>query len=304
MHESATLERVAARLDDAFGRVVDLLLRCAGNAVVSGVGKPYIIAQKISASLASTGTPSIPLHPVDALHGDLGRISPRDVLLVLSNSGASQEIVELVPAIQRIGAPIVAITGDRQSPLARHAAEVLDLGRIEEPCRMGLTPTSSTTAMLAVGDALTLVVATERGFSEVDYARLHPGGALGRRLQSVAEAMRPLPRSAVGRRDTPVAEILDRITRARSGAAYVVDEAGVLLGIFTDGDLRRAIMGSPTALAEPVHAYMTAGPKTASPDERLSDALQLMRSYQVDELPVVDERGRLLGHLDIQDVLA
>jgi arabinose-5-phosphate isomerase len=226
------------------------------------------------------------------------------VLIVLSNSGASQEIVELVPAIQRIGAPIVAITGDRQSPLARQAAEVLDLGIIEEPCRMGLTPTSSTTAMLAVGDALTLVLATERGFSEADYARLHPGGALGRRLQSVAEAMRPLSRSAVGLRDTLVATILDRITHTRSGAAYVVDDAGVLVGIFTDGDLRRAILSSPTALAEPVGSYMTADPKTASPDERLSEALQLMRTYHVDELPVVDERRRFLGHLDIQDVLA
>jgi arabinose-5-phosphate isomerase len=303
LHESMTLERVAARLDDAFGRAVELVLGCQGNVVVSGVGKPYIVAQKVSASFASTGTPSIPVHPVDALHGDLGRISRRDVLLVLSNSGASQEIVDLLPAIRTIGAPLIAVTGNPRSPLGVQATEVLDLGHIEEPCHMGLTPTSSTTAMLGVGDALTLVVAVERGFSELDYARLHPGGALGRRLRSVAQGMRPLGRTAVAQRETKVAEVLERITGTRSGAAFVLDDAGVLLGIFTDGDLRRALLRKADALTEPVHLHMTANPKTASPDARLSEALELMRSHAIDELPVVDPQGHLLGHLDVQDVL-
>jgi arabinose-5-phosphate isomerase len=303
LHESMTLERVAARLDEAFGRAVDLVLECQGNVVVSGVGKPYIVAQKLSASLASTGTPSIPLHPVDALHGDLGRISRRDVLLVLSNSGASQEIVELLPTLARVGAPLIAITGNPRSPLGSQANAVLDLGPIEEPCHMGLTPTSSTTAMMGVGDALTLVVAVERGFSEADFARLHPGGAIGRRLQSVGQAMRPLARSAVADRDTLVAEVVERITKTRSGAAYVLDTSGVLLGIFTDGDLRRAVLRKATSLSEPVHLHMTAGPKTASPDARVSEALELMRAHAIDELPVVDDQGRLLGHLDVQDVL-
>ena len=298
-----TLERVAARLDEAFARAVELLLQCQGNVVVSGVGKPYIVAQKISASLASTGTPSIPLHPVDALHGDLGRISRRDVLLVLSNSGASQEIVDLLPAIKTIGAPLIAITGNPRSPLGAQATAVLDIGQIEEPCHMGLTPTSSTTAMLGLGDALTLVVASERGFSELDYARLHPGGALGRRRQSVAQGMRPLERSARVQRETPVAQVLERITGTRSGAAFVLDAQGVLLGIFTDGDLRRAVLRKAAALTEPVHLHMTAAPKTASPDARLSEAVELMRAHAIDELPVVDDQGRLLGHLDLQDLL-
>lgn len=302
-HEASTVARLSELIDESFQRVVELVLGCAGNVVISGVGKPFFIAQKISASLASTGTPSIPLHPVEALHGDLGRISDKDVVVVLSNSGASQEIVDLIPAVLRQGAPLVAITGNRNSPLARHASEVLFIGTIEEPCHLGLTPTSSTTAMLALGDALTLVLALERDFREQDYAKLHPGGSLGRRLRAVSAAMRPLDRSAVVTRDTSLTQTIHRITGMRSGAAYVVDEAGVLLGIFTDGDLRRAILEGPATLSEPVRKHMTVGPKSAGPDERVSDALELMRFHQIDELPVVDAQGRLLGHLDIQDVL-
>jgi arabinose-5-phosphate isomerase len=302
-HEAATVARVASTLDDAFLRVVDLFLNCAGNVIVGGVGKPYIVAQKISASLASTGTPSIPLHPVEALHGDLGRVSRRDVVVLLSNSGASQEIVDLVPAILNVGAPLVAITGNPRSPLGLLAAEVLSIGAIEEPCHMGLTPTSSTTAMLALGDALTLVVAQARGFQEQDYAKLHPGGSLGRRLRSVSEAMRPLERSATVGPNNTVLYALERISKMRSGAAYVLDEGGRLLGIFTDGDLRRAVMAGQQNLNGFVRHHMTAGPKTAVPEQRVSEAVEVMRFHKIDELPVVSAAGELLGHLDIQDIL-
>jgi arabinose-5-phosphate isomerase len=302
-HEASTIARLSTLLDGAFERVVELILRCEGNVLISGVGKPFFIAQKISASLASTGTPSIPLHPVEALHGDLGRVSARDVVIVLSNSGASAEIVDLVPAVLRQGAPLIAITGNRGSPLARQAREVLFIGAIDEPCHLGLTPTSSTTAMLALGDALTLVLSSERGFREQDYAALHPGGSLGRRLRPVSAAMRPLERSAVVTTDTSLTQAIRRITGMRAGAAYVVDEHGVLIGIFTDGDLRRAILEKPASLSDPVGKHMTAGCKTTGPDERVSDALEVMHFHQIDELPVVDAQGKLLGHLDIQDGL-
>lgn len=301
-HEAASVAAVAGALDEAFGRVVDRILACPGNVVITGVGKPYLIAQKISASLASTGTPSIALHPVDALHGDLGRICKRDVVIALSNSGASQEIVQLLPALTGLGVYLVAMTGNLDSPLSRSANDVLLIGHIEEPCRLGLTPTSSTTAMLALGDALTLVLAEERGFQEEDYAKLHPGGDLGRRLLSVGKAMRPLDRTPVVNPWLPLLDVLKCITAARAGAAFVADETGLLLGIFTDGDMRRIVAERPEALREPVERHMTRNPKCTMPDTRLNEALEILRHHLIDELPVVDHQGRLCGYLDIQDI--
>ena len=301
--EAAAVANVARLLDEGFDATVERILACPGNVVLTGVGKPYLVAQKISASLASTGTPSITIHPTDALHGDLGRIRKGDVVLVLSNSGSNQEVVRLVPLLEQLEVFLVAITGNRESPLARQADAVLFIGRIAEPSPLGVAPASSTTAMMALGDALTLVLAEERGFKVEDFAQLHPGGALGKQLRSVAQAMRPLQQTAVVSPEMTVLQVLQRITAARSGAAFVVNDAGVLVGIFTDGDLRRTIAESPEALHEPVAEHMTPEPKAILSDRKVSEAQELLRHHQIDELPVIDANGKLLGHLDVQDLL-
>ncbi|NOZ85145.1 MAG: KpsF/GutQ family sugar-phosphate isomerase [Deltaproteobacteria bacterium] len=302
-NEADAVLGMAQKLGPSFSRVVGRILDCDGQVVVTGIGKPYFVAQKFSASLASTGTPSIALHPVDALHGDLGRLSGRDMVFALSNSGSSEEILRLVQVIKEMGIFLVAVTGDGDSALAGESDEVLLIGRIQEPCPLGLAPASSTTAMLALGDAITLVVAEERGLKPEDYARLHPGGIIGRKLRTVRQAMRMLDKTAVVKQDVSLVRVLNEITSARSGAAFIVDENGVLLGIFTDGDLRRVISSNNSAIMENVGKYMTRNPKTVLPDRSVSEAVQLLRTYKVDELPVIDSAGVLVGHLDVQDVI-
>jgi len=301
--EAAAVADVASLLDEGFDRAVERILGCEGNVVLTGVGKPYLVAQKISASLASTGTPSITIHPTDALHGDLGRIREGDVVIVLSNSGSNDEVVRLVPLLDQLGVFLVAITGNRKSPLAERADAVLCIGKIEEPAPLGVAPASSTTAMMALGDALTLVLAEARGFEVEDFAQLHPGGELGKRLRTVEQAMRPLERTAVVSPILPLLAALQRITGTRSGAAFVVNDAGVLVGIFTDGDLRRTIAENPEALGDPVADHMTPEPKSILPDRKVSEAQELLHHHQVDELPVIDADGKLLGYLDVQDLL-
>ena len=204
------------------------------------MGKAGLIGRKVSATFASTGTPGFFLHPTEALHGDLGMIGEQDVVLAFSNSGTSEELLTILPAIARIGAALIAICGNANSPLAKHADQVLDIGRIKEACPLGLAPTTTTTAMLALADALALTVLEERGFTPEQYARFHPGGALGRKLMTCAEAMRSGDAVALVSPNTPLLEALKAISAARSGSAIVVDDNGQLVGILTDGDLRRA----------------------------------------------------------------
>ena len=304
--EAEAVAQLGARLNGAFARAVEMVLACPGRVVVTGMGKPGFIAQKISATFASTGTPSLYLHPAEALHGDLGRLVPGDLVLALSNSGETDELLRLLPAIRRLGAPIVAMTSGPRNSLADQADIVLEIGPVPEACPLGLAPTASTVALLAIGDALAMAVQHRRGFSPEQFASLHPGGALGKQLLRVRDVMRTGSRNPTVRWDTPLRETAGVMTRTegRPGAASVVDARGKLIGIFTDGDLRRLVENGDVDFDRPVSAVMGKSPRTVGPDDLAMAAAEILREVQVDQLPVVDAAGRPVGLLDVQDLLA
>lgn len=308
--EIRALTLVRDRLDaTSVDRAVEAILACTGHVIVSGVGKPWFIAQKISATMASTGTPSFPLHPNEAVHGDIGRVRAGDVVIALSNSGESEEVVRILPIVKQLGATLIAVTGNPGSSLGKHADIVIDIGRVEEACPLGLAPSASSTALLAVGDALALTVLKRRDFTREDYAKFHPAGALGRKLLRVREIMRALDRTVAVAATTPIRDVLSEITRLRAGAAFVVDGADAarpraLVGVFTDGDLRRHLQADRYhILSEPVGDHMTAGGRRIDGDTLVGEALRLMKQHRIDELPVVDGNANLLGYLDVQDLL-
>jgi arabinose-5-phosphate isomerase len=296
----------ALHLDGSFATAVEWILACKGQVILTGIGKPGFVAQKISATLASTGTRSIYLHPAEAAHGDLGRVSRADLVFALSNSGESEEILRLLPAVKRIGARIVAVTRDGQNPLARGADLVVAIGDVDEACPMGLAPTTSTAALLAVGDALAMAVLENRPIGRDEYALYHPGGKLGRHLMKVRELMREGAANPLVRADAPLRQAVAVMTRTpgRPGAATVVDGRGKLLGVFTDGDLRRLVERQQVDFDSPISAVMTRNPRTVRPEERLVEAARVMREARVDQVPVVDAAGRAVGLLDVQDLLA
>ena len=300
--EITALEKVSDGLGASFAGVVQTILGSKGTVILSGVGKSYFIAQKISSSMASTGTASITIHPVDALHGDMGRIRSGDVVIVLSNSGASSEVVEFVRAIQDLDVTSVAITCRADSAVAKLCDLVIDLGPLDEACPMGVAPSTTTTAMLAVGDALTLTLVDLRGFTIDSFARNHPGGSLGKRLRSVASCMRSMELTAVVRPDQSVLETLALIAEKRGGAAFVADEDGGVLGVFTDGDVKRTLMTGAPDLSRPIQDFMKTNAKSVLQSDSVEVALDKMRSYHINCLAVVDPNGVLVGHLDIQDV--
>lgn len=279
--------------------------RSSGRLILSGVGKAGIIAHKISATFASTGTPSLFMHPTEGRHGDLGMVQEQDVVLALSNSGSSEELISILPAIKRIGASLIALSGKPDSPLAEHADVCLNIGSISEACPLGLAPSTSTTAMLALGDALALSILKLRAFKAEDYARYHPGGALGRQLMTCSEAMRQVDHIAVVSAETPINDALQQITRRRCGSALIVDADQKLRGIFTDGDLRRALADSDDAgavLQQPLREHATMPCKSITGSELLQSALHLCNEYKINELPVTDEEQRITGMLDLQDL--
>jgi arabinose-5-phosphate isomerase len=304
--EAKAIHQVAERIGPTFLQALDRVLALRGRVVTAGMGKAGFIAQKVSATLASTGTPSIFLHPAEAIHGDLGRVDAGDLLLAFSKSGETQELLVMLPHVKNVGVPIVAITQDARSTLGRHADLVLELGRIDEAGPYGLAPSASTTAMLALGDALALMVQEGRRFGPEDFARFHPGGDLGRRLMKVRELMRTGDRSPVVRAGATVMQAIEVMTRTpgRPGATSVVDADGKLLGFFTDGDLRRLI---EQGLADPrqrrIDDAMTRNPRAIDPDTFALEALALLHQRAIDQMPVVDGDGRLLGLLDVQDLL-
>jgi arabinose-5-phosphate isomerase len=304
--EADAIAGAKARLGPSFLRVLALLLDCEGHVVVTGLGKPGFIAQKLSATLASTGIPSLYLHPTEAMHGDLGRVSRGDVVLALSNSGATEEILRLLPALRRIGAKVVAITGDGSSPLARVADLVLDVGSIPEACPLGLVPTASSAALHAVSDALAMTALKCRQFSSEEYAVLHPGGKLGRSVMRVFEVMRAGAANPVVQATAHLSDAVVVMTNTpgRPGAANVVDGSGRLVGIFTDGDLRRLVERGHSNFEVEVQAVMGHKPRCVSPEDLVLTAATLMREAHVDQLPVVDAEGRPVGLIDVQDVLA
>lgn len=302
--ERQALQALERRVDRRFVRALDLLRRAKGRVVVTGMGKPGFIAQKISATLSSTGTPSLFLHPAEAFHGDLGRVTRDDVVVALSNSGRTEEIVKLIPLLRKIGASLVALTGDVRSPLGQHADVTLDVSVRLEACPHNLAPTTSTTAMLAMGDALAVALLEAKGFRKEDFAFYHPGGSLGKRLLLKAgDIMRTGRAHPVVRATAKVRDVLYRITEARAGSATVVDGRGRLAGIFTDGDLRRLLKEGRPVLTEPVGRVMTRNPITIEAGHLAAEALEILRSRRIDELPVVDRARRPVGLLDVQDLL-
>lgn len=304
--EARTVAGLEGLLSDSFVRAAELVLACPGMVIVTGIGKAGLIGAKLSATLASTGTPSLSLHPAEALHGDLGRVRSNDLLLALSNSGESAEIKALLPAVRRLGARVIAMTGQPDSTLARLSDCVLDIGRIDEACPLGLAPTASTAALLALGDALAMVVQSARGFSREDYALFHPGGALGRRLMRVSEVMRKGEQIPLVTSGSTLRSVLARMSRTpgRPGAALIVDASGALQGIFTDGDLRRVCeSASPGAFDLPIDAWMGRDPKWVRADQLVEEAAHVLREHRIDQLPVLGADRQPVGLLDIQDVL-
>lgn len=303
--ESAAIRDAAARLGHSFVAAVETLLDCRGRVCVTGVGKAGLIGQKIQATFASTGTLSYSLHPVEALHGDLGMVHRDDVVVALSKSGSS-ELVELLPRLRRLGCRVILLTARTDSAAAAAADHVIDIGNTAEACPLGLAPSSSTAAMLAVGDALALTVMEVKAVRPEQYAAYHPGGALGRLLMKAAEIMRTGPNCPSVTASATLSDCYKAILSAprRAGAASVVDDSGRLIGILTQGDVFRLVTRSQAAPGTPVAEVMTASPKHVTDDARVEEALQLMRRHAIDELPVVDAAGRLVGIIDVQDLVA
>jgi len=293
-----------ARIDHNFVRACEYMLACRGRIVVTGMGKSGHIANKIAATLASTGSPAFFVHPGEASHGDLGMITEGDVVLALSNSGETGEIITILPIIKRLGVPLVAMTGNPESTLAKEADVNIDVSVDKEACPLGLAPTASTTASLAMGDALAVALLEARGFTELDFARSHPGGSLGRRLLlHVADIMHQgekIPR--VGKEAT-ISEALVEMTAKGLGMTAVADESGVISGIFTDGDLRRTLDKGVDLHNTPVTEVMTPGGVTTRPDRLAAEALKLMEENKINALLVVDDANRLTGALNMHDLL-
>ncbi len=302
--EAAAVSSLIKRVDANFEKAVKLMLACKGKVVVTGMGKPGFISAKISATLSSTGTPSLYLHPADAIHGDLGRVTKDDVVLAISNSGETEEIIRLLPTLKKIGARLIAMVGNTESSLARYSDVVLNVAVKREACPLNLAPTASTTAMLAMGDALAIALLDKRGFREEDFAFYHPGGTLGKRLiLKVGDIMRKGKGNPVVKEDTKVKAVLLKITEARAGSASVVNKKGVLIGIFTDGDLRRHLGVDALLPLRQVREVMTRNPITISKEMLAADAFRILRERKIDEIPVVDDKRRPIGLVDVQDLL-
>lgn len=300
------LARIGAALDESFSSAVEQILQCRGSVLVIGMGKAGLVGQKVSATLASTGTRSHFIHPSEAIHGDLGRIGQDDLVIMLSHSGTTEEIIRILPHLKRLGVVVVAITATPQSPLGEQATITLPLGKLEEAGNLQLAPSTSTTAMMALGDALALVVSEARDFQAEDFARFHPGGNLGRKLSRVEDVMRPLKDCRIGTTDETVRDVLIRVGQPgrRTGAIMLVDSQGVLRGVFTDSDLARLFeFRRDDRIDGPIEAVMTKHPVTVVAGSFLSEALQIMSDVRISELPVVDADGRPCGLIDITDVL-
>lgn len=308
------LKRVRAQLGLGFKRAVELILDSKGRVVVCGIGKSGLIGRKISATFSSTGTPSVFLHPVEALHGDLGVVQKGDVVIAISNSGNTQELLRLIPVLKERGVPIIAFTGNPLSRLAKLSDCIVDTGVEKEACSLGLAPTASTTATLAVGDALAVVLLSLRNFSEQDFRRNHPSGTLGERLKiQVREVMITGDKIPLVLTGTPVKKAVAEMDKKGLGTVLVVDEDGALIGIFTDGDVRRTLLRRGLSDANlknshdlgkiPIDEIMTKQPKFISPDVLAADALAIMEEHLITVLPVIEETGRLCGIVHLHDLL-
>jgi len=301
IEEAKAIERLADRLDESFTAAVELLYRTKGRVVLTGVGKSGLICKKIAATLSSTGTPAFFLHPTDAAHGDLGMVRGEDTVIAVSNSGETAELLSIIPLIKSFGIPVIAITSNPKSSLARLSDIVLNIGVEKEACPLNLAPTTSTTATLALGDALAAALMKLKGFSAKEFAKLHPGGKLGIRLSKVKEIMRKGEEIPVVSPDTPLKDAILEISSKKLGATLVVD-GNRLIGIITDGDLRRALEKGAT-LETKVKDIMTENPKKIEEEAYAEEALKEMERHKITVLPVVDREGRLKGIIHLHDIL-
>lgn len=302
--EAAALQQIAERLDGAFAAAVNAMRACRGKIIISGMGKSGIIGQKIAATMASTGTTALFMHPADAAHGDLGIVSEGDVVICLSKSGTTEELNFILPALQRIGVTIIAMTGNPRSYLAQHADIVLDTGIEQEACPFDLAPTTSTTAMLAMGDALAITLMQEKRFTHRDFALTHPKGALGRRLtMKASDIMAEGTAVPVVGEDVALGELILEMTSKRYGVSAVVDSEGRLSGIFTDGDLRRIVQKGGDFLQLPAGSVMTGNPKSVTPDTLARECLDILETYRITQLMVCDLNSRPVGILHIHDLV-
>jgi arabinose-5-phosphate isomerase len=302
--EARAVADLAARLDGSFVEAVRVVLECKGRVVVSGIGKSGHVARKIASTLASTGTPAFFVHPAEASHGDLGMVTMDDVMIALSNSGESAELLTIVPLIKRRGARLIAITGNARSSLATEADVHLD-GRVnEEACPLGLAPTASTTAALALGDALAVALLEARGFGREDFARSHPGGSLGRQLLThVSDVMRTGDDIPMVGENATLGEAVIEISRKGLGMTAIVSPHGEVVGIFTDGDLRRTLAHETDLRATPVHQVMTRNPRTIGPDRLAVEAVRIMEEAKISQLLVVQKDNKLVGALNMHDLM-
>ncbi len=304
--EAEAIERVRERLGESIARAAELIHRAAGNVIVTGMGKTGVVGQKLAGTLSSTGTRAFTLHPAEAVHGDLGRIRADDVVIALSQSGETEEVLRLVSPLRRLGACLIAITERAGSSLGRSADLCIALGSVEEACPLGLAPTASTTVLMAVGDALALLVSRLRDFTAEDFALNHPAGSLGRKLTRVEEVMRTDRQLRKAHVDETVRSVFVRLAgpRRRSGAVLIVDSHAVLLGIFTDSDLARLFEKRREAdLDGPIGAVMTPDPYCIRVGATLAEAVEVMKSHRISELPVVDRGSRLVGLIDVTDLI-
>mgnify|MGYP006427653639 CR=1 FL=1 len=302
--EAGAIRALSGRLDESFVAACRLILDCDGHLIVTGMGKSGHIGHKLAATLASTGTPAFFVHPAEASHGDLGMIRAGDVIVALSNSGETTEVIGLLPVIKRIGVGLIAMTGNPDSSLARHADVHLDTSVDREACPLGLAPTASTSAQLAMGDALAIALLEARGFTTEDFARSHPGGTLGKRLLlHIADVMHAENSLPVVGPDQTISEAIVVMTRGRLGLCAVIDDDRRVVGILTDGDLRRGLDASGDIRTTPVRDLMTPEPQTIAPDELAASAVELMQTRKIQGLLVVDPQDRLIGALNFQDLL-
>ncbi|MBU1727597.1 MAG: KpsF/GutQ family sugar-phosphate isomerase [Candidatus Omnitrophica bacterium] len=302
--EADAIKALRPRISGNFKKALDIITKTKGRVVVSGMGKTGIIAQKFSATLASTGTPSLFLHTAEAIHGDLGKVTQEDVVIVLSNSGSTEEMKKLLPILKKIGSKIIALTGNPGSVLAKYSDVVLDVSVKKEACPLGLAPTASTTAALAMSDAISVCLLELKNFQEKDFALYHPGGSLGRRLLlKVDDIMRRGQANPIVNEDRRVSDVLLKITQSRAGSASVVDKNGKLIGIFTDGDLRRHLDSDGNLPKRKIKEVMTKDPAVVKKGMLAVEALRILREKKIDEVPVVDDFMRPVGLLDVQDLL-
>lgn len=302
--ERDAISALENRIDDHFIRACEVIMACKGRVVVTGMGKSGHIGHKIAATLASTGTPSFFVHPGEASHGDMGMITSQDVVIAISNSGNTSEVVTILPLIKRMGAPLISMTGNANSTLAKEAVANLDVSVETEACPLGLAPTSSTTATLVMGDALAVALLDARGFSAEDFAFSHPGGSLGRKLLlRVSDIMHTGDRIPIVKEDTTLSGALLEISRKGLGMTTVVNATGAMSGIFTDGDLRRTLDKEIDVHTTPMRDVMTRNGRAIQPDQLAAEALNVMEGLKISALPVVDARGTLVGAINMHDLL-